>query len=170
MKKLIIFIPLLIALFYGCETTTSSNNEASLLTINQLNTTPGYEWYDVYFNKYKPDPTIIAQISKNYQNNKFNIYVNPSCACSGTQFLFPSLMKCLISAGIPESNISIYSMIDAGYKHNMMDKYSVKILPSCFINKNGNYYSIIDSLNKYQVLNPTDTLNLVEKAILNSLK
>jgi hypothetical protein len=170
MKKLIIY-SIILVLVYGCQSTTGPDRNAVKLTIQELNQTPGYEWYELEYNKFSPNAALITQITQNYKNNQFFLYVNPSCACTGTYKVFPSIMKCLLSAGVPEANINIYSMLDAGYNHNMMSKFSVNSLPQCFCEKTTtNYYSVVDSLNIYTALNPKDTASIIERMILNSLK
>jgi hypothetical protein len=171
MKKLVLTYFLIALISFGCDTTTSPNREATQLTMSELNSTIGYEYFKVGYERYKPDTTLIKQIKQEYKGNLIYLYVNPSCACIGTTTIFPSLMKCLFSAGVPEANCKIYSMLDAGYTHNMMSKFSIKSLPGCMVEKNStNYYSLVDSMDIYQIMNPKDTFNLIEKMILKSLK
>lgn len=154
--KLLLFI--LISVFLSSCDTTNTERDASLLTIEKLRFTPGYEWYDVEFQSYTPNPNTIAQIKNILKNKDFNyyIYVNPSCACTGTQKQFPSIMKVLTESGVPENKFEIYSMLKTTNNQPHKNKLKVNELPAFFIVKDSiPIKSVLDTLAIRKATNPS---------------
>lgn len=150
------FIILFFLLLTSCDT-TNSEREATLLTIQQLKFTPGYEWYDMEYQAYTPDPLTISQIKNILQTKDFNylIYVNPSCACTGTQKQFPGIMKVLLESGVPESKFEIYSMLKTTNNHPHMNKIKVNDLPAFFVVRDSlALSSVLDTLSARKAINP----------------
>lgn len=145
----IFFVSICFSLFISACVPTSTERDAALLTIDKLRFTPGYEWYDIEFQKYNPNPFVISQIRTILQNKDFNyyIFVNPSCACTGTQKQFPAIMKILSESSIPENKLEIYSMIKTSNNHPHRSKLKINELPSFFIARDSiNMSSVLDTL------------------------
>lgn len=134
--------------FISCDT-TNTEKDATLLTIDQLRFTPGYEWYDIEYQSYVPNPVTISQIKNVLMNKDFQyyIYVNPSCACTGTQKQFPSIMKVLFESGVTQNKLEIYSMIKTTNNHPYKNKLRINDLPAFFVVKDSvPLVSVIDTL------------------------
>lgn len=152
-----LFLYILISVFLSSCDTTNTERDATLLTIEKLRFTPGYEWYDVEFQKYTPNQATISQIKTILSNKDFNyyIFVNPSCACTGTQKQFPSIMKVLIEAGVTENKLEIYSMLKTTNNHPYKNKLKINELPSFFIVKDSiPISSVLDTLAIRKATNP----------------
>jgi hypothetical protein len=143
------FVFCLFVLFFTSCDTTNTEKDATLLTIEQLRFTPGYEWYDLEYQSYTPNPVTIAQIKNVLMTKDFNyyIYVNPSCACTGTQKQFPSIMKVLIESGVSQNKFEIYSMLKTSYNHPYKNRLRINDLPAFFVVKDSiPLISVIDTL------------------------
>lgn len=148
-----IFISVLLS---SCDT-ANTERDAALLTIEKLRFTPGYEWYDVEFQNYTPNQATISQIKTILSNKDFNyyIFVNPSCACTGTQKQFPAIMKVLIESGVQENKFEIYSMLKTTNNHPYKNKLKINELPSFFIVKDSiPISSVLDTLAIRKAINP----------------
>jgi len=158
-------------LLLGSCSNTSEPRDAHLTQLSTLRTTPGFEWFDPYYNSYTPDPIKISQISSLLSQDSlyFIMFVNPSCSCTGTQQDFPATMKILQAAGIKESQYGIFTMIGEGDKHPYMDKFTVKKLPSlCLMVGSKFKYSVMDSLNYFKLI-PNSTYT-IEDFVLKALQ
>ncbi len=159
-------------LLLGSCSNTSEPRDAQLTQLNTLRTSPGFEWFDPYYNSYTPNPTAISQISTLLKKDSlyFIMFVNPSCSCTGTQQDFPATMKILQAAGIKEAQYGIYTMIGQGDKHPYMDRFKVNKLPSlCLMTGSTLKYSVMDSLNYYELMYP-DTSYTIEDFVFKALK
>ena len=167
----ILFLLILIS-FSSCSETNSTKDEAVLMSLNVLRNTPGYDWFQPNFNDYKPDTTLTNQIKNQYKPSVYSFltFVNQSCSCSGTQILFPRLMKILVESGVSESNIIIYSMSNVKTPNPYTNKISLNQLPSLFSVKDSiAQYSVTDSLSNIQKIYP-DSLVTLEMLILYSIQ
>ena len=161
-----------IVIFTGCtdETSSSSDKEAEQLTIEQLRKSPGYAWFDVEYNQYIPDTNVIKVIKDSLKNNQrdYLIFVNPTCACTGTQKVFPALIKVLNQCGIYEPQFKVYSMLKAENKHPYMSMMKINVLPAAFMLRNGAAAcSIVDTFN---TLNSTANKQTIEQCLLNGIR
>ncbi len=173
-KKTYIFIFLLAISFalFSCSDDDTPRN-AQFITLEDLRFTPGFEWFDEEYNNYQPVQSVIDSISNAIKDNnkEFILYVNPSCACTGTQKMFPASIKILLEANINEPQFKIYMMYHETDNHPYMDHYKVKNLP-CFFTLTNDLpdYSIYDSLGFYNESVPDSTFRIedfVFKAIKN---
>lgn len=156
-----------ILLFSSCDT-TNAERDATLLTIEQLRFTPGYEWYDMEYQAYNPNPATISQIKDVLKVKDFHyyFYVNPSCACTGTEKLFPSIMKVLLESGVPENKLEIYSMLKTSYNHPHKNRLKINDLPAFFVVKDSiPLVSVIDTL-AYRMANNSSYDPLIEDLFL----
>ncbi|MEJ5286318.1 MAG: hypothetical protein CH6_2599 [Candidatus Kapaibacterium sp.] len=138
-----------------------------------LNLVPGFEWFNLEYNKYNPDANIIQQIDSLWKvkGYRFYIFANPSCNCDNTQSIFPMICKILKSSNVPDSAMFIYTMLNTSYKHPFMHKFSVKKLPSCFTeidSARSFYFSVIDTFELYRLKYPGKYP--MERIILMSLE
>ena len=148
--------------------------EATYMPLNQLENEPGYSWLPGEINAYQPDISIINKIKAitDTTNYTFLVYVNPSCACSGTQKQFPATIKILQSCGISEPRYKIYSMISENDLHPFMTHLKLKILPTFMIMKDSNaIYSVIDSIPVFERRDPNPVVPYsIEKVFLMGLQ
>lgn len=170
----ILAISFIVVLFIAC-TETTNEPKTTLMTLEELKSTPGFEWFSPEFNDYTPEKDIIDQIENLYSptNHKFYIFANPSCACTGTQKTFPSILKTLVESGISETNFEIYSIPTALSAQPYEHRFKLSSLPAAFTMRikgsDTTYYSIIDTLDSVRSANPS-TNEKIEHFILHSLQ
>lgn len=123
----------------SCSESTAPEYKAEKLSMTQLNSTLGYEWFKAEVAVYTPDTSKVRRINEAYEpsTTSFYLYVNPSCSCKGTQKLFPHTVRILQDAGVTEPRMEIYSMRSASDEHPYMNLMQVHRLPTIFIVKNG---------------------------------
>lgn len=128
----------------GCST-ESPEPEAQLLTMDDLNTAPGYAWFPVESAVYSPNAEMVNQIRQEFDatQHKVLIYVKPSCGCRGTQRLFPQIVRTLEAAGVDMSRVEIWSMRAPSDKHKYMSKISVTELPTIYVMRNDEIKTLI---------------------------
>lgn len=167
-KNYKLILPLILAAIIGisaCSNDTGPRN-AQFLTLSELRVTPGFEWFDQEYNNYQPDTNIINQIKAKLLtggNDEFILYVNPSCACTGTQKQFPASIKILHESGIDEPRFKIYSMYSEGDNHPDMTRFRVNDLPTFFNRRDSiPVYSIMDSLTFYSINQPQNDWTIEE--------
>lgn len=168
----IFFILLVFIAVVSCEE-SSVDNTAKKKTLSEIRTEPGFEWFDYEVATYSPDPVASSQIDSLWQIKKFRfiLFVNPSCNCSGTQKVFPSIVKSLKSGNVPDSVIEIFVMTSPSFSHPYMNKFVVKSLPGCYTEVDSVkpfYYSCVDTFNTYQSQFPNKYR--IEDIIVMSLK
>lgn len=137
---------------------------AILVSLTEIENEPGYIWFPLEYQSYKPDSVRVDSIKKAYNltTDSVLIFVNPSCSCSGTVKQFPDIMKILLKAGFPESQCKIYSMLSYRAPHPYTSMLTLHQLPAAFLLRNNKVvYSVFDSLTAYQGLT-TDTLSIEE--------
>ena len=166
--KVAISIIFTVFILSSCSDDSGPRN-AVYTPLNQLVSSPGFEWFTPEYNAYTPDPVVINQIKAKLQgkNLQFVLFVNPSCACAGTQKQFPAAVKVLQESGIFEPNFKIYTFVTSEDMHPYMSRYSVNSLPCLFPMLDSiPQYSVIDTLNKYAVI---DTNSRLENYFLKAL-
>ena len=173
-KKSIILSLLFIAfalLFYSCEQTTNPVEDAVKMSKADIEKSIGYEWFAPEWEIYKPDTSIVSQIQAAFDsaNEKFYIFLSPSCGCKGIAKTSAELVKVLDESKIPDSNYELYSMSGTNSKHPYMDMIKINTIPSAYYIKNGKpVYSILDTFIYYQNIAHTRTIeNIVLDAITN---
>ncbi|MES2766632.1 MAG: hypothetical protein V4642_12230 [Bacteroidota bacterium] len=141
MKKYwsILSFVVLAAFVNSCETNTSPSSPAKLITVQQIETSPGYAWFTTERDAYTPQADTVALIKAAFKSDMHKIYlhVNPSCGCEGTQKLFPHFIRVVKDAAIADSSFKIYSMAHATDEHPETSQFTITQLPSIFITKNG---------------------------------
>lgn len=136
----------IIAMFIGmitlssCTTNTEPSGAATQLTLSEISNNAGYAWFDAEKTLYVPDDSKVRTISESFKskNQKIYFFVNPSCSCEGTKKTFPHAIRILKDAGVPDDRIVIYSMKSHTDSHPLMDKFTLRGLPSIFITVNDN--------------------------------
>lgn len=171
-RILILFVSFALVLLVSCEE-TGIDNTARKKTLSEIRTEPGFEWFDYEVAAYSPDPLASSQIDSLWQIKKFRfiLFVNPSCNCSGTQKVFPSIVKSLKDGNVPDSAIEIFVMTKPSSSHPYMNKFVVKSLPGCYTEIDSVkpfYYSCVDTFNMYQSQFPNKYR--IEDIIVMSLK
>lgn len=153
-RIIILFILLASILIFSCEENSVANT-AKKTTLSEIRQEPGFEWFDYEVAAYSPDPFAVKKIDSLWQikKSRFILFVNPSCNCSGTQQVFPSIVKSLQVANVPDSAIEIFVMTKTSFSHPYMNKFIIKSLPSCYTEIDPVkpfYYSCVDTFNAYQ--------------------
>jgi len=138
----------LAALASSCETTTTPAGEAKKLTVAQIQTNPGFAWFDYERTSYTPNADTVILVRDSYRADDHQVYihVNPSCSCTGTQKLFPKFMRIMQDAGIPETEVAIYSMARSGDNHPETKQFNITKLPSIFITRNDTLIATINDV------------------------
>ncbi len=119
----------------GCAQSTQPESTAERLTLQQLQTTPGFAWFSAEFQAYQPDTLLVAEIRQLYRPgfHRFYIYVKPTCSCVGTQKLFPHFVRVLVECGVEAGDYEIYAMHDVGDRHPYGHRWRLQRLPSFFV-------------------------------------
>lgn len=128
-------------------------------SMNELFITPGFEWFEYEFNQYDPDSLATHLIDSLWKirQYRFIIFVQPSCNCSETQKIFPSIVKSLKMGNVPDTAIKIYLIMNLDYSHPFEKKFKVMTLPGCFTeidSSRSKYFSCVDTFNLYKILYP----------------
>lgn len=145
-------------------------NEAKIMTIEELVKTPGFSWYYEEKQKYQPEDEVIEKIKQNYddENHDFYLFVKASCTCPGNHNYFPKFMKTLETAGIDQSDYTVYAMSNEENEHPFVDQITIKDLPAFFVVKQGiPVYSVLDSFLLDQIY---DMEKPIEEYVLNGVK
>jgi len=168
MKKILLIILLFGFIFSSCQE-SELKDEAYTIERNQLENEPGFDWFRTNYEKYEVKQFSIDEIRSSFTSNeKFVIFVKPTCSCKGTQIDFPSIIKSLELAGIPQENYEIWATAKEDYKHPYTSKLTLNDLPACYLLVDGvPVYSILDTFN----LRPNiDSTYQVEDIIAEALR
>lgn len=117
----------------SCSTSTEADPDtAQILQYDELNNSAGYAWFPAELNAFSPSSEMVASIRQNFRASEhhFVFFVKATCNCRGTTKLFPQIMKTLTQAGVPLSNIELYSMRASTDKHPYQAAISVQSLPT----------------------------------------
>lgn len=154
-------IPLLLALLVGCSE-TPTEYVADEFTVAQIARQPGYAWFTQEKDTYQPEQALLAQIQAKVDRvGRCYLFVNPSCSCNGTQKHFPHFVRCMELAGFPLDSITIISMRTASTKHQHMDRFHVRQLPT--------FYLALRSGNDVKIEPPDDPNARIEELIVQIL-
>lgn len=166
---------LIIFALFGCNQSTEPDKTAKYFTIDELSRTPGYYWFDIEYNAYNPDNSIIQGIKNAFEPDKhrFFFFMRPACSCAEPQKPFVHLIKSLREADIADSNIEIYSMDEVDYEHPYTSNFTLSTLPTYFVINIADtlpVYSLSDTLEYIKQVDPFkyDTLK-VEELLLEAL-
>lgn len=170
-NKVLLF-GVLIILLNACSGEVVEKNAVEK-SINQLFSTPGFEWFEYEFYRYSPDTFATHQIDSLWKTRQylFILFVQPSCNCDETQKIFPSIVKSLKMGNVPDSVIKIYLVMNLDYSHPFEKKFKVMTLPGCFTeidSSRSKYFSCVDTFNLYKILYPNQYR--IEHIIAMSLK
>ena len=173
MKKSIFYLMLLSFVFasilYSCNETTTPVQDAVKMSKAEIESSIGYEWFAPEWNIYKPDTSIISQIKAVFDttNEKFYIFLSPSCGCKGVAKTSAELVKVLETSNISENNFEMYSMSGIDSKHPYMNIIKLHTIPSAYYIKNGQpVYSILDTFTYYQNI---ANIRTIEKIVLDAI-
>ncbi len=138
MKTLIAIALAVLLILTSCETTTPEFS-AQQLSVQDLNTSPGYAWFPAQMNQYTPSTPMVDSVRNRFDpsTQKVAIFVKPSCDCRGTMRLFPQIMKTLISAGVDMSKVEVWSMRSNADKHSYQPTITITDLPAVYVFRNG---------------------------------
>lgn len=157
MKSLVVIALALVLVLTSCETTTPEYS-AQLLTVQELNSSPGYAWFPTEVNLYAPNPLMVDSVRTSFDasTQKVAIFVKPGCSCRGTTKLFPQIMKTLISSGVDMSKVEVWSMRGITDKHPYQPTITITDLPAVYVFRNGVVAAEVHDVN-YTLFN-ADTL------------
>jgi hypothetical protein len=160
-NKILIFL-LAFVLFAACEDNPVNQKAAVIIDRDNL-MEPGYTWFYPNYNSYSLDKGLINQIEQAFDpdSQKIYIFVKPSCACTGTQFYFPSIIKALDSAKITEANYEMWTMNNSDYSYPYSNLFAITNLPAFVVVKNNvAVYSIMDSVNNILKFHPDSSVKI----------
>ena len=119
-------------------TTTEPNGEAQQLSLTELTQAPGYAWFPAEMATYSPRNMYVQEVAGNFHTDsqKVCVFVKPSCSCTGTQKLFPQIMKTLIESGVDMDKVEIWSMRSEGDSHPYQESIQIDDLPEIWVLQN----------------------------------
>jgi hypothetical protein len=164
MKHLsLLLITALCIAYTSCTNTTEY--QADQLNIGQLSSQAGYAWFAQEAGRYTPTAVDVNAIRAAYAAAPFTtyMYVNPSCTCNGTQKHFPRLYSALKAAGIPDSSMVVFSMLNTTTPQPYSDKYPVRVLPTFYFVRSA-------SADIRKVEPPIDSLTRIDSLVAIALK
>ncbi len=129
-------------------TTTEPEGQAQRLTLEELTQAPGYAWFPAEMATYTPRDQYVQQVSANFHadSQKVCVFVKPSCSCTGTQKLFPQIMKTLIESGVDMDRVEIWSMRSEDDGHQYESMIQIQDLPEIWILENDQpFNSVLES-------------------------
>lgn len=137
MKTLAALALTLLIILTSCETATPEYT-AQQLTVQELNTSPGYAWFPTEVNIYSPNASMVDSVRSTFDasTQKIAIFVKPGCSCRGTTRLFPQIMKTLMDAGVDMSKVEVWSMRGLTDKHPYQPTITITDLPSIYVFRN----------------------------------
>lgn len=162
----IIIILFSLTIFTSCTENVSYDEDAFILTVEEIVAIPTNSWFKLEMNNYKPDTNIIKEIINNFDSTKHKVflYANFSCGCNDQQTDISHLCKVLEECKIPDSFYEIYSMRSSTGKHPYKSRFSITQLPECIVMKDTNaVYFMLDTMRLYKSIS-------VEQLLLNGLK
>lgn len=138
MKSLVAIALVMLLVLTSCETTTPEYS-AQRLSVQELNTSPGYAWFPTEVNLYAPNAPMVDAVRTAFDpsTQKVAIFVKPGCSCRGTMKLFPQVMKTLISAEVDMSKVEVWSMRGTTDKHPYQPTITITDLPAVYVFRNG---------------------------------
>jgi hypothetical protein len=148
----------------GCTPTTEPESTAQQLTMDELTRTPGFTWFVAEMSRFTPNAQLLPQIESAFTrtpSKKVCIFVKPTCSCRGTQRLFPQVVKTLIEANVPASNIEIWSMRSENDRHQYENTLKITSLPAIFVIQDG---AVRDSVRDYD-FNDSNADTLIARAV-----
>lgn len=169
MTKKILSVIILICTFFISCTEDAVDDKAIQVTVSEVKSMTGYDWFSSAYEIYKPNKLYVDSIKDTYKsaNQKIIIFCKPSCYCESGVEVFADAIKAINSAGINEPNILLYSMLKTTSENPYSSEIVLNYLPSVYIQKDGKMiYSAVDSLRKYVA----DTTKKIEYYILEGLR
>jgi len=148
----------------GCTTTSEPESTAQQLTMDELTRTPGFTWFVAEMSRFTPNTQLLPQIESAFTKTptkKVCIFVKPTCSCRGTQRLFPQVVKTLLEAKVPESNIEIWSMRSESDRHLYESTLKISSLPAIFVIQDG---AVRDSVRDFD-FNDSNADSLIARAV-----
>ena len=148
MKKYIFAIALFaVSMLISCSDSTDFTTK--VLTESEIESTPGFSWFEVKVLIYKPNLTTIADI-KSALKSKHNFYffATPACSCDSLQNIFPNAVKSLQDAGLDANTYCKFVVMKNETADNpFKDNFKIDKLPEIFLVVDGlPVYSIGDTL------------------------
>ena len=166
MKKYIFALALLaITLLVSCS--DSSDFTTKVLTRPDIPGIPGFSWFELKVNVYKPDLTLISDIKTLVKpKHSFYFFAAPSCGCDSTQDAFPEGVKVLQDLGVDmNTNCKFIVMKNETAENPFKDNFKVEKLPEIYLVVDGlPVYSIAKTLRGMPKNTP------IESVILEAIK
>ncbi len=169
MKKIIFLFAAILAIA-ACEETSPIIQDAVKVSESELETMPGYEWFGIEKEFYKPNDSLIARIAAAFDStaDRFVLFIKPACSCGPVDKISADFLKTIETAGIDSSYYEIYSMSDVSAKNPYETALKLNRLPSIFLFVGGTpVYSITDTFAYFDAIART---KLVEEITLDALE
>lgn len=141
------------SILFSCQEPTVPVQDAVKMTKEQLKSTIGYEWFNGYWNLYKPDTNVTKDIATTFDPNvhKFVLFIEASCSCKELVKEPAEVVRVLDDAKVNSDYYEIYTMGSTQSKHPYEDKIKIKSLPQVWLVKSGEFsYSILDTFSYYK--------------------
>jgi len=134
---------LVLAVTLAACSTTEPDNQAQQLSMTELTQAPGYAWFPAEMSTYTPRDQYVQVVSSEFHTDsqKVCVFVKPSCACTGTQKLFPQIMKTLMASGVDMDRVEIWSMRSESDGHPYSSIIQITDLPEIWVLQNGQPFS-----------------------------
>lgn len=137
MKTLVVVALAVLLVLTSCET-QAPEFSAQQLTVQELNTSPGYAWFPMEVNLYTPNTSMVDAVRTTFDasTQKVAIFVKPGCSCRGTTRLFPQIMKTLMNAKVDMARVEVWSMRGNTDKHPYQPTITITDLPAVYVLRN----------------------------------
>lgn len=167
-----IFSVLVLAFMTSCSD-SSEEFASSVVNRADVETTPGFTWFEMKVSMYSPNADVVAQIADIAGDTTLGFYffAAPACSCDSLQDIFPNTVKCLDDAGVSTSRQHFVAMLNETAENPLGSEiFRIDNLPEIFIARNGlPVYSFADS---FRVRNSATNISKVtaEEMLLEALQ
>ncbi len=162
MKKYIFALALFaVSMLISCSDKTDFTTQVT--TRAGIESTPGFTWFELKVNLYKPNLTTIADIKSMLKaKHNFYFFAAPACSCDSLQNVFPYGVKVLQDIGLSmDSNSKYIIMKNETAENPFKDNFNINKLPEIFLVVGGlPVYSIADTLRTRPANTPIETVIL----------
>lgn len=135
--KAILLSAVIALISISCDSPSTAEFKTQEVSIEELNQTPGFIWFQANYRDYDSNPAVIEDIKKTIQKDDvFYLFAMPTCDCKFTQYYFPHAVRVLTDAGIPTNQYKIIVLKDKDAQHPYSDFLKLKDLPEVFLVRN----------------------------------
>jgi len=166
MKILVVLVLAALLVLTSCDT-QAPDFTAQQLTVQELNSSPGYAWFPTEVNIYTPSAPMVDAVRTTFDptTQKIALFVKPGCSCRGTTKLFPQIMKTLMDAGVDMTKVEVWSMRSITDKHPYQPTIAITDLPAVYVFRNNTVSAEVHDVN----YSDTNADTLIANAIARTL-